>query len=134
MNYSVYGDDGVVRYVMTLPEGMPIILGEGEYAIEGTSVPRLDKVVDGILVSAPLQPSKLHTFDPESFTWEMDAVKARQDVLQKRQALLLSSDWTQLPDVPLTTKEYWAAYRQSLRDITEQQGFPITVVWPIQPV
>jgi len=52
---------------------------------------------------------------------------------QERGRLLKSSDWTQLPDVPLATKEAWAAYRQALRDITEQPGFPETVTWPTPP-
>lgn len=50
-----------------------------------------------------------------------------------RNRLLLASDWTQLPDVPQTTKDLWAAYRQALRGITEQSGFPQTVTWPTAP-
>ena len=51
---------------------------------------------------------------------------------KKRNALLAASDWTQLPDVPLETKEAWAAYRQALRDITEQPD-PFNIVWPTPP-
>lgn len=54
-------------------------------------------------------------------------------VLTQRQQLLSASDWTQLPDVPLATKEAWATYRQALRDITEQPGFPTQVAWPTPP-
>lgn len=53
--------------------------------------------------------------------------------LAQRARLLVSSDWTQLPDVPLATKEAWATYRQALRDITDQPGYPLTIVWPIPP-
>lgn len=55
--------------------------------------------------------------------------------LAKRNALLASSDWTQLPDVPLSVeqKSDWAAYRQQLRDITSQTGFPDNIAWPIEP-
>lgn len=42
----------------------------------------------------------------------------------KRNKLLRNSDWTQLPDVPLATKEAWAVYRQALRDL------PNHVKWP----
>jgi hypothetical protein len=55
------------------------------------------------------------------------------EVKAKRQQLLSASDWTQLPDVPLVTKEAWAAYRQALRDITEQTSYPQEVVWPNPP-
>ena len=49
-----------------------------------------------------------------------------------RNALLQASDWTQLPDVPLATKEAWAEYRQALRDITNQPD-PFNIVWPVPP-
>ena len=54
---------------------------------------------------------------------------------QQRTVLLQSSDWTQLPDSPLSAekKAELAAYRQSLRDITEQVGFPDNIQWPVQP-
>ena len=55
------------------------------------------------------------------------------DVLTRRAFLLKDTDWTQLPDVPIPTKEAWAAYRQDLRDIPEQDGYPWEVVWPVAP-
>jgi hypothetical protein len=51
----------------------------------------------------------------------------------QRDGLLTASDWTQLPDVPQTTKDLWATYRQALRDITGQSGFPQNVTWPTPP-
>jgi hypothetical protein len=53
--------------------------------------------------------------------------------LIKRQSLLASSDWTQMPDVELSTKTQWATYRQELRDITDQPGYPSSIVWPTPP-
>ena len=50
----------------------------------------------------------------------------------KRDQLLQQSDWTQLPDVPLATKEAWAVYRQALRDITQQPD-PFNIAWPVAP-
>lgn len=50
-----------------------------------------------------------------------------------RNALLAESDWTQLPDVPQAIKDAWATYRQALRDITAQSGFPYTIEWPVAP-
>ena len=55
-------------------------------------------------------------------------------VLTRRSFLLKDSDWTQLPDVPIPTKDEWAEYRQALRDITEQDSYPWEVVWPVAPV
>ena len=51
----------------------------------------------------------------------------------ERDALLTATDWTQLPDVPVATREAWAVYRQALRDVTQQAGFPDTVEWPVKP-
>jgi hypothetical protein len=50
----------------------------------------------------------------------------------QRSQLLQQSDWTQLPDVPLATKDAWAEYRQALRDITEQPD-PFNIIWPTPP-
>ena len=49
-----------------------------------------------------------------------------------RNALLTSCDWTQLPDSP-ADQEAWANYRQELRDLPEQAGFPHEINWPEQP-
>lgn len=62
-----------------------------------------------------------------------DPKKALYDIVRKkRDRLLQSSDWTQLPDVPLSTKEAWAVYRQELRDVTTQTD-PNNIVWPVAP-
>ncbi len=55
-----------------------------------------------------------------------------QEIRIKRNRLLSESDWTQTLDAPLTAqeREKWALYRQELRDITEQQSFPNSVVYP----
>ena len=45
---------------------------------------------------------------------------------------LADSDWTQLAD-STADKEAWATYRQALRDITDQAGFPWTITWPDAP-
>jgi len=41
----------------------------------------------------------------------------------ERNRLLAASDWTQVLDAPVD-RTAWATYRQQLRDITEQEGFP----------
>ena len=53
-------------------------------------------------------------------------------VRSQRDSLLSSCDWTQLPDVNIPDKADWAAYRQALRDITDQTD-PYNIVWPMQP-
>lgn len=51
----------------------------------------------------------------------------------ERNAKLVSSDWTQVADAPVD-KAAWAAYRQNLRDVTAQAGFPWSIQWPVEPV
>ena len=66
------------------------------------------------------------------------AYKARKDAEQaasvraQRTQMLKDSDWTQIAD-STADKTAWATYRQALRDITDQAGFPWTITWPNDP-
>jgi len=53
-------------------------------------------------------------------------------VRSERDGLLAQSDWTQVADAPVDAT-VWATYRQALRDITDQAGFPNDINWPTQP-
>ena len=50
----------------------------------------------------------------------------------QRNALLAASDWTQVADAPVD-QAAWATYRQALRDVTTQTGFPTSIAWPVAP-
>ena len=65
---------------------------------------------------------------------ELGAEKTQKanEVRYKRNMLLTQSDWTQLADAPVDNLA-WAVYRQSLRDITLQAGFPFDVIFPVIP-
>ncbi len=61
------------------------------------------------------------------------AYQAKVDeVTTRRNDMLAASDWTQLPDVKIDAaiKESWAVYRQALRDISKQSGYPWMITWP----
>jgi len=66
------------------------------------------------------------------------AYKAAKDTEQAKSVRatrgekLKDSDWTQVADAPVD-KAAWATYRQALRDVTGQEGFPWTITWPTQP-
>lgn len=64
-----------------------------------------------------------------------DHTRLESIVRKKRDTLLLETDWTQTDDAPLTdaSKYLWMVYRQGLRDIPEQGGFPDDVTWPTAP-
>ena len=61
-----------------------------------------------------------------------ERVNAQWDIIRSmRNARLSICDWTQLPDAPVDHTA-WAAYRQALRDITNQTD-PFNIVWPEEP-
>ena len=53
-------------------------------------------------------------------------------VRNKRDKLIAETDFYMLPDAP-SAPAGLAEYRQALRDITEQAGFPHEVQWPVHP-
>lgn len=53
-------------------------------------------------------------------------------VRSQRNQKLKDSDWTQVADAPVD-QAAWAAYRQALRDIPSQEGFPWSVTWAVEP-
>jgi len=63
---------------------------------------------------------------------ELENIVFSRQIRTKRDKLLAESDWTQVADAPVD-KAAWATYRQSLRDIPQQAGFPTNVVWPVEP-
>lgn len=79
----------------------------------------------GEVTHRPLTEAEIAAMQP---TTEQLAADARA----QRNALLSASDWTQVADAPVD-QEAWAAYRQELRDITSQEGFPETINWPVAP-
>jgi hypothetical protein len=90
-------------------------------------------VDNNTVVLKPPQPTPNHIFNYATKQWEPDPDLAALKATNQRAQLLQSSDWTQLPDVPLATKEAWAVYRQALRDITLQAGYPLAIDWPLAP-
>lgn len=106
-----------------------IYLQDGDYALE------LDKP----LPQKPVVDATANlVFDGNLWDWvdlygkqEKTAIKWTL-IRAERDRCLLACDWTQLPDVPLATKEIWAVYRQALRDITEQED-PFNIQWPSLP-
>ena len=54
-------------------------------------------------------------------------------VRAERNRLLVECDWTQYKDISDEVSALWAPYRQQLRDITLQDGFPFNVEFPVKP-
>lgn len=88
-------------------------------AIDGTANPDIHHIVKGCAVEKPPR-EKSHD-------------ELVREVKSERAQKLYTSDWTQMPDVELKTKKEWADYRQELRDITKQSGYPSNIKWPKAP-
>lgn len=65
---------------------------------------------------------------------ELDAKREVKEVKMRmqRDRLLAACDWTQVADAPVD-QAAWSSYRQALRDVPSQAGFPDNVTWPEKP-
>lgn len=122
-----------------------------------TSLPLLTEAVlnelgaDVILEGAQAQPTRyqigfrdgVEQVDGKWFTkysvsdLDADGIAAKdaeqaKSVREQRNRLIAECDWTQVADSPVDKAE-WATYRQALRDLTLQAGFPFDVTYPTKP-
>lgn len=85
------------------------------------------------------KPSNFHNWNKASKFWEFDFNAALGWIRIQRTQILLSTDWTQLLDVPLTEQQKldWQVYRQALRDLPDTIPNTIQnideIVWPTPP-
>jgi len=98
--------------------------------------------IDGKSMSVPLDPGNRHyaeimrQVEAGELVVEPDPGPSEEQLAaqarSQRDALLSQSDWTQVPDAPVD-QAAWAEYRQALRDVPQQAGFPDDVTWPTKP-
>lgn len=111
----------------------------GTYLKDGNPIKYTAKQIE-TLSQLPALPSY---WSNESMSWvamlpqsELIAI-AESSVRSRRNAVLRDTDWTDTISAKdrLGEESYraWQAYRQALRDITEQPGYPLDVVWPTPP-
>jgi hypothetical protein len=98
-----------------------------------------DEVMDGwILTDGTWAAPVIYTPSAEELAARAEAQLAATkeslsaSVRTERNAKLAETDWTQISD-STADKAAWATYRQALRDITTQAGFPWTITWPVKP-
>ena len=93
-------------------EGNPVLDAEGNETFETVTV------------------SKTKAEQEAEYQARKDA-EAAKSVRTQRDNLLKETDWMGLSDVTMSAE--MTTYRQALRDITEQEGFPYTIDWPTKP-
>jgi hypothetical protein len=90
-----------------------------------------NKIVNGAII--PLTDGELTTLQAKDADWKgSESSRISSDVRNQREQLFKDTDWMALSDSPVMSAE-WAAYRQALRDVTAQTGFPYDVIWPTKP-
>lgn len=77
------------------------------------------------------QPAQTAEEQEAAYKAQKDAEQAKS-VRDQRTEKLKECDWTQLAD-STADKAAWATYRQALRDISSQTGFPWDITWPAKP-
>lgn len=88
-------------------------------------VPATPYLLDGVVYTV-----KVENKTAEELQADKDSLAAQ--VRADRNTRLKDCDWTQVAD-STADKAAWAVYRQALRDISSQEGFPETVTWPRYP-
>jgi hypothetical protein len=135
MIITIFDSTGHIDRWVSCPESMAAVqCAPGEQAIAGQYLSESHYVDCATLqaMAKPPRPSDTHVFDYATKQWLPDPAAAWQAARVTRNQALAASDWTQLPDVPASTKSAWAAYRQALRNITQQPD-PHNIVWPVKP-
>lgn len=145
---AIYDDDGEIT-------GLAYSNGQADFALAGQrfieiSLEEMNQVkqsggsyiVDGRVVARPPIPGRYYDWNARTKVWEFNELKAKlteaDEARTARNALLANSDWTDTLSAKsrLGDDLYngWQSYRQALRDISKQVGFPINIDWPQPPV
>lgn len=108
MNYCMV-KDGIIENI--------VLFADDASAEQHGALPSYEGAVIGDVYSPP----------PPAMTEE--------EAREKRDRLLAQTDWTQMPDSPLSKelRKAYKVYRQALRDIPSQEGFPANITWPEPP-
>lgn len=90
----------------------------------------IKKLVDNVEVE--LSAEEIAARQAEETAWTSGAAaRSAYDTRKKRNSLLAETDYLALSDTTLSSD--MATYRQALRDVTSQEGFPTNVTWPTKP-
>jgi hypothetical protein len=108
-NFIIYNVDGdILRTGRCLDIDFDKQTIDGEFIIEGLADPEVERITNGVVVVK--SDSELASKEASEFMFNLKSF---------RNSLLSNTDWTQVPDSPLSDEERskWATYRQQLRDL-----------------
>jgi hypothetical protein len=137
MNYTIYNrTTGQISRIVQTNE-IELQLQEGESYINGSYNDVTYYIADGEPVEISAKPSPYSEFNYATKEWVLNSNLAVADITKRRLQLLVASDWTDTLSAKTRLGDalynQWQTYRQELRDITEQAGYPFEVQWPTPP-
>lgn len=116
----------------SFPKDVPIETLNAFGVVEVTATPK--PVIDGRTHTQTRSVQLIDGVWTQVWTPEqLGEQEAGSNIRADRNSRLAQSDWTQGKDIPEATSTAWATYRQALRDIPTQAGFPYNVTWPQEP-
>lgn len=134
MDWIEHDNDGRILMAISCLDEPEAMMGGVVVAVASKVDPTRSVMVDGEALDLGPRPSIRHTLNIVARKWEITVTAQWDEVREKRDALLAASDWVVLrayeQGVPIPTE--WLAYRQALRDITNQAD-PEAVTWPNIP-
>jgi hypothetical protein len=146
MNYYSFDSDGNIQNVGTCLESVFHLYKSDDVTyVAGIASSNINYVLNGVLKEYTPEELTLKSNSPGlGYKWigkdrvwvDVNSRELTENVVkEKRNQLLFDSDWTQIPNNPLTAQQQtnWATYRQQLRDITIQSGYPFNIAWPTKP-
>lgn len=150
-HYVIYEiASGEIQFGYTGDEsGVQIQCGDGQSYAEGKESSLTHYVSEGTLIAYTEEQKQAKcqfkgagwAWSNTTMSWQVtDAAMANEFALImlriKRDELLAQSDYTQMPDVPLSNKDLWDNYRQALRDLPQTYANITSldeVTWPTPP-
>lgn len=146
--YIQHDSDGNIRAIINTP--VPAEGIEVDEALAASISPLSHYIVRGSLIAytgeqataKADQPRHALSWSNATMAWVMPSdIGARRasdavaSIASKRALLLAETDWVVLRAMESGGKVsvQWVAYRQALRDITQQDGYPLSIVWPERP-
>lgn len=119
-------DNPNVSFPKTIPDAT--LEQYGVFSVKDTDAPKVDSKVKRLVKGVSLVDGTW------TVTWteqNLSEEAASDNVRGHRNTLLKDTDYLALSDNTLSAE--MATYRQALRDITSQEGFPYNITWPIKP-
>jgi len=129
IKFSYEGEETIARNITTLNTPLPRSASESDLmaavkqSVTSSELADMRRYAEDYLIS-----------NTEGVYFKSDAAM-KDEVEQKRRMHLHMSDWVvvKASEKGEAVPQEWATYRQALRDITDQAGYPENVVWPAKP-